>query len=160
MSHWSFLALEEPRLSCNGQCVVKCCHMDHCNFPGLKTVEGGRKPAPFFFSLSFPRGCMTLVSSSDVSYLREVVAIENHPFKARLCWLSVMSGNLSSSWGKWEKKMNSFVSTGLPTRNLALFVVLCCCSGKSKIFCPFQFPIIFSELSSSFIWVCKFQAGF
>lgn len=110
MSHRSFLALEEPRLSCNGQCVVKCCHMSHCSFPSLKTFQGGRKPAPFFFALSSPRGCMTPVSNSDVSYLREVVAIENHPLKTCLYWLFLMSGNLSSWLGKWKKKWTTLLA--------------------------------------------------
>ena len=90
---------------------------------------------------SFPRDCMTLIRSSDVSYWRGVAVIENHPLKICLRWLFLMSGHLSSWWGKWKNKMNSFVSVDLPMRNLALFVFLCCCLGKSKILCPFQFPL-------------------
>ena len=90
---------------------------------------------------SYPRGCMTLIGRSDVSYLRGVVVIENHPFKICLYWLFLISGHLSSWWGKWKNKMNSFVSSDLPMKNLALFVFLCCCPGKSKVFCPFQVPL-------------------
>lgn len=35
----------------------------------LRILQGGKKPAPLSFPF-FPRGCMTLVRSFDVSYLR------------------------------------------------------------------------------------------
>lgn len=115
--------------------------------PGLFREAGNLLISSF---PSFSPEAVWLLSLVLMSVTWEVVAMENYPFKTCLCWLFLMSSNLSSWLGKWKKKeMNSFVSIGLPMRNLALFVFLCYCPVKSKIFCPFQFLMIFSEMSNS-----------
>lgn len=124
----------------------------------LRILQGGKKPAPLSFPF-FPRGCMTLVRSFDVSYLR------NYCHREPSFWNTFMLASLNG-WQleqlrrqkKKKKDMNSFVSIGLHMRNLALFVY---CSPvvqcRARYFVPFSFPLSSLRMSSLFVWVCKFQ---
>lgn len=126
LCHIDHLQLWRSLVYLHGQCVGNGCH---CNFPSLRTFQGGRKPVPVSFPL-FPQKLDDSLSVILMLVTWEAVAIENHPCQTCLCRLFLISGNRNSCLGIWEKrkrkrhKINSSVSIGLHMRNLAFCVFL------------------------------------